>query len=79
MARPKKQAAPMTAINFRCPTEIKDGLETLAFARRQSVTDLLLELLSQLVADNKQLIDKIDAAAQSADVNFPFNGSKTSR
>lgn len=43
-------------ITFRCPIEVKRGLEDLAYLSRKDVTALLVELCSSLVAENKKRI-----------------------
>lgn len=60
MARKKAEdkIAPTASITFRCPVEIKMGLEDLAHLRRQDVSALLVELCTSLVDANKARITK---------------------
>lgn len=43
-------------ITFRCPIEVKRGLEDLAYLSRKDVTALLVELCTSLVSENKKRI-----------------------
>lgn len=60
MARKKAEdkIASTASITFRCPIEIKMGLEDLAHLRRQDVSALLVELCTSLVDANKARITK---------------------
>ena len=52
----KKIDSDTESITFRCPVEIKRGLEDLAHLSRQDVSALLVELCTSLVAENKRRI-----------------------
>lgn len=43
-------------ITFRCPIEVKRGLEDLAHLSRKDLTSLLVELCTSLVTENKKRI-----------------------
>lgn len=55
----KKMDSPQVdteSITFRCPVEVKRGLEDLAYLSRKGVTALLVELCTSLVTENKKRI-----------------------
>lgn len=52
----KKIDSDTESITFRCPVEIKRGLEDLAHLSRQDVSALLVELCTSLVVENKRRI-----------------------
>ena len=60
MARKKSadKTAEKESVTFRCPIEIKRGLEDLAHLSRLDMTDLLVELCKGLVDANKARITK---------------------
>lgn len=60
MARKKSadKTVETESITFRCPVEVKRGLEDLAHLSRRDMTDLLVELCTSLVDANKARITK---------------------
>lgn len=46
------------SVTFRCPVEVKRGLEDLAHLSRRDMTDLLVELCTGFVDANKARITK---------------------
>lgn len=69
MAQKKKDT--MTAINFRCSTELKASLEDLAHLSRQDVSTLLLTMCNRLVEVNKQRIANFRRQAATP-IKMPF-------
>ena len=65
MARKKIDSSQVDTepITFRCPVEIKRGLEDLARLTRKDLTALLVELCTSLVDANKARITKFRQAA----------------
>ena len=54
------------SITFRCPVEIKRGLEDLAYLSRKDVTALLVELCKSLIDVNKELITNLRQQAEQS-------------
>ena len=69
MAEKKKDN--MTAINFRCSTELKTSLEDLAHLSRSDVSTLLLAMCTKLVDVNKQRITNFRRQAATP-IKMPF-------
>lgn len=65
MAKKKSEttsAKPATAtINFRCPADIKRGLEMLVFINQyKDLSELLVEMCGKLVAANRRQIANVE-------------------
>lgn len=60
MARKKSadKTVPTESVTFRCPVEVKRGLEDLAHLSRRDMTDLLVEICASLVDANRSRISK---------------------
>lgn len=60
MARKKSadKTVETESITFRCPVEVKRGLEDLAHLSRRDMTDLLVEICASLVDANRSRITK---------------------
>lgn len=74
----QKKNDTMTAINFRCTSELKRKLEILQFATQaESISVLIIKLCENAVEANSELIAALDAARQSLTFKMPTieNGS----
>ena len=61
-----------TTINFRCSSELKRKLEVLQFAtRKKDISSLLIEICSNAIEENSELIQAIETARQS----LPLKGA----
>lgn len=73
----EKKSNSMTAINFRCSSELKIKLEILQFAtQKKDISSLLIELCEKFVEVNASLIESIENVRQSACVKLPFESTK---
>lgn len=67
----EKKSDSMTAINFRCSSELKASLEDLAHLSRSDVSSLLLTMCTKLVEVNKQRIANFRRQAATP-IKMPF-------
>lgn len=58
-----KKKIEMTAISFRLPVKLKADIEDLAASASQDVSSILIELIGNLVAANKQRIEDFRKAS----------------